>query len=48
MFAPRREKQWRSEMHRKRHGRNLALLAILAALVVLFYVLTFVKMSGGG
>ncbi|MGE0651448.1 MAG: hypothetical protein AB7P12_06835 [Alphaproteobacteria bacterium] len=37
-----------SDMHRRRRGRNLALLVVLGALVVLFYVITIVKMSGGG
>jgi len=31
---------------RKRRGRNLALLAALAALVVLFYAITIAKMGG--
>ena len=35
-----------SEMHRKRRGRNIALLIVLAGLVVLFYVITIVKMGG--
>ncbi len=35
-----------SEYHRQRRGRNLALLAVLAALVVLFYVITIVRMGG--
>jgi hypothetical protein len=37
-----------SEMHRRRRGRNIALSVVLGALVVLFYVITIVKMSGGG
>jgi hypothetical protein len=37
-----------SEMHRRRRGRNIALSLVLGALVVLFYVITIVKMSGGG
>ena len=35
----------RSEMHRARRGRNLALLAVLLALVVLFYAVTLVRMG---
>ena len=35
-----------SEMHRKRRGRNIAMLVVLASLVVLFYVITIVKMGG--
>ena len=34
------------EMQRMRKGRNLALLGIIAGLVVLFYVLTLVKVGG--
>jgi hypothetical protein len=32
---------------RKRRGRNLALAAVLLAVVVLFYILTFVRMGTG-
>jgi hypothetical protein len=32
-------------MHRKRRGRNIALLIVLGGLVVLFYVITIVKMG---
>ena len=32
---------------RKRRGRNLALAAALAAMVVLFYILTFVRLGAG-
>jgi len=35
-----------SEQHRRNRGRNLALLAVLAGLVVLFYVITLVRMGG--
>ena len=34
------------EMQRKRRGRNLAVLGIIVGLVVLFYVLTLVKVGG--
>lgn len=34
-----------SEEHQKRRGRNLALGLVLAALVVLFFVVTIVKMG---
>ena len=34
------------EMQRMRKSRNLALLGIIAGLVVLFYVLTLVKVGG--
>jgi len=38
--------QTASEMQRMRKGRNLALLGIIVGLVVLFYVLTLVKVGG--
>lgn len=34
------------EMQRMRRGRNLAVLGIIVGLVVLFYVLTLVKVGG--
>ncbi|MFM2128887.1 MAG: hypothetical protein RL477_433 [Pseudomonadota bacterium] len=37
----------KTDMQRKRRGRNIAMLIALSALVVLFYVLTIVKMGGG-
>ncbi len=33
--------------HKRRWSRNLAILAILAGLVVLFYVITIVRMGVG-
>ncbi len=39
--------QHRSEMHRRMRSRNLALLAVLLGLALMFGVLTYVKMSGG-
>ena len=36
-----------SEMHRQRRGKNIALAAVLFGMVVLFYVVAIVKMSGG-
>lgn len=36
-----------SEMHRKRRGRNLALVIAIFALAILFYVLSIARMSGG-
>ena len=36
-----------SDMHKKRRGRNIAMLIALAGLVVLFYVITIVKLGGG-
>ena len=38
--------QTAAEMQRMRKGRNLALLGIIVGLVVLFYVLTLVKVGG--
>jgi hypothetical protein len=35
-----------TEEHRRRRGRNLALAGVLLALVVLFFILTLVKMGG--
>lgn len=39
------KKPARSEMHRARRGRNLALLAVLVGLVVLFYFITIARMG---
>lgn len=36
-----------SNEHRRRFGRNLALGLTLGALVVLFFVVSIVKMQGG-
>jgi hypothetical protein len=36
----------RKQFDRRRRGRNLALLAVLAAVVVLLYFLPFVRMGG--
>jgi hypothetical protein len=35
-----------ADFRRKRRGRNIALLIVLVAVVVLFYVLAIVKLSG--
>jgi hypothetical protein len=35
-----------SDRHREKRGRNLALAAVLLLLVVLFFVVSIVKMSG--
>ena len=35
-----------TEYHRRRRGRNLALAGVLAALVVLFFAITLVKLQG--
>lgn len=39
------ERPGRSEMHRARRGRNIALLVVLLALVALFYLITIVRMG---
>ncbi|MBI4183431.1 MAG: hypothetical protein HY521_05485 [Proteobacteria bacterium] len=36
------------ERARRVRGRNLALLAVLGGLAVLFYLVTIVKITGGG
>ena len=36
-----------SDMHRKRRGRNIALLVVIFAFSALFYVLSIVRMSMG-
>lgn len=36
----------RSEMHRRQRSKNLAMLAALLGLVVLFYVTALVRMGG--
>ncbi len=36
-----------SEMHRRQRAKNLAMLAALVGLVVLFYVTAVVRMGGG-
>jgi hypothetical protein len=41
-------RQKASEVHKRLRGRNLALLGVLVALVVLFYVMTIVRMGGAG
>ncbi len=36
-----------SQRHKRRWSRNRALVLVLAALVVLFYAITLVRMGGG-
>jgi len=45
-MEPRNQPKTASEMQQMRKGRNLVLLAIIAGLVALFYVLTLVKIGG--
>lgn len=40
--------QQTDEQKRRQRGRNLALLAVLGGLVVLFYALAFVRFGSGG
>ena len=47
MEQPRSQPRTASEMQRMRKGRNLALLAIITGLSVLFFVLTLVRVGGG-
>lgn len=48
MTEPRPEQlETKAEMRKRVRTRNLALCAVLAGLVVLFYVLTIVRMGGG-
>jgi hypothetical protein len=44
MSEPQRRND-QSEMHRRQRGKNLAMLAGLVALVVLFYVVAIVRMG---
>ena len=36
-----------SERHRRQRGKNFALLAVLLALVGMFYMITVARMGGG-
>jgi len=42
----RRQPKTGAEMQQMRNTRNLALVGVIAGLVVLFYVLTLVKIGG--
>jgi hypothetical protein len=46
------ERNWTPEeaqaFRQRRRARNIALLAVLGGLVVLFYAMTIAKMQGGG
>ncbi len=41
------KRRYPSEMHRRQRSKNLAMLAVLVGLVVLFYVVSLVRMGGG-
>ena len=45
-MEPRSQPKTASEMQRMRKRRNFFILGIIAGLVVLFYVLTLVKIGG--
>ena len=45
-MEPRSQPKTASEMQRMRKGRNFVILGIIAGLVILFYVLTLVKIGG--
>lgn len=41
------KRRYPSEVHKRQRSKNLAMLAALVGLVVLFYVIALVRMSGG-
>ena len=45
-MLPRSQPKTASEMQRMRKGRNFVILGIIAGLVVLFYLLTLVRIGG--
>ena len=45
-MEPRSQPKTATEMQRMRKGRNFVILGIIAGLVILFYVLTLVKIGG--
>ena len=48
VMAPEKDpRKWRSDMHRRQRRKNLAVMAVLFAMVALFYVLSIVRMGGG-
>lgn len=47
-MSERKEPKTAEEMQKMRKSRNKALLLAIAGLVVLFYVLTIVRVGGGG
>ena len=40
-------KRYRSELHRRQRTKNLALMAVLVAFVILVYLVAIVRMGGG-
>lgn len=47
-MSERKEPKTAEEMQKVRKGRNFALLGAIAALVVLFYILTILRVGGAG
>ena len=47
MTEPEDKDRYPSDVHKRQRSKNLTMLAVLVGLVVLFYVVTFVRMSGG-
>jgi hypothetical protein len=41
------DKRYKSEVHRRQHRKNLALLAVLVSFIVLVYFISIARMSGG-
>ncbi len=41
------KRRYPSEVHKRQRSKNLTMLAVLVGLVVLFYVVALVRMSGG-
>jgi hypothetical protein len=44
-FPPRPGPLEAAEVHRRQRGRNVAVMVVLAALVVLFFAITIVKLA---
>jgi hypothetical protein len=40
--------RYASEVHRRQRSKNLAMLAVLSGLVVLFYIVAIVRIGGVG
>ncbi|WP_376099499.1 hypothetical protein ACE7GA_11525 [Roseomonas sp. CCTCC AB2023176] len=47
MNAPELSAEERAEFYRRRRSRNIAMLAFLCVLVVIFYAIAMVKVSSG-
>lgn len=42
------KRRYVSEVHKRQRSKNYAMLAVLGALVVLFYVVAIVRIGGAG